>query len=196
MPSGRARPAQFVACCFSCQEKLYLADPGSIEYLYTKEEFDELARTVDQAKTGRINYLSFLGLFSAAQSTGTGGGGGGSPLLARPTAAGVFIEHTFKRAINWVGAAIFLSALVAYAAIAYNRRTAPKTVPGALTRSCSYVVATHASSPYDQPPAMAPAQAHDRHGEAARAHDRYESAARAAAFRVAQPDERTRLAPG
>lgn len=114
--------------------------------------------------------------------------------------SGVFIEHTFKRAINWVGAAIFLSALAAYAAVAYNRRTAPKTVPGALTRSCSYVVATHASSPspspYQQPPAMAPAQAHDRHGEAARAHDRYESAARAAAFRVAQPDERTRLAPG
>ena len=32
-----------------CQEHLYLADPSSLEYIYTKEEFDELARTVDQA---------------------------------------------------------------------------------------------------------------------------------------------------
>jgi len=82
---------EFVACCFSCQEQLYLADPQSIEYLYSKEEFDELARTVDQAKTGRINYLSFLGLFSAAQSAGTSGGAL-SPLLARPAAASAFVE--------------------------------------------------------------------------------------------------------
>lgn len=98
--------------------------------------------------------------------------------------SGVFIEHTFKRAINWIGAAIFFVALVAYAVIAYNRRTAPKTVPAPLARSLSYVAASHAHTHAQQ--AQASSQAHDR----------YESAARAAAFGVAPPDERTRLAPG
>ena len=48
-------PKQFIESCLKCQEALYLADPKSVEYLYTREEFDELARTIDQAKTGRIN---------------------------------------------------------------------------------------------------------------------------------------------
>jgi len=96
-----------VTCCFTCQEQLYLADPTSLEYIYTREEFDELARTVDQAKTGRINYLSFLGLFSAAESSSAAAasakaarslstaGAPSSPLLARPNSAvaSVFIEH-------------------------------------------------------------------------------------------------------
>jgi len=81
---------EFVTCCFTCQEQLYQADPSSLEYIYTREEFDELARTIDQAKTGRINYLSFLGLFSAAEASS---GTGPSPLLARQTAASVFIEQ-------------------------------------------------------------------------------------------------------
>ena len=68
-----------------------MADPASIEYIYTREEFDELARTIDQAKTGRINYLSFLGLFSAAE--GGAGKGGPSPLLSRASTASVFIEQ-------------------------------------------------------------------------------------------------------
>ena len=59
---------EFVSCCFSCQEHTYLANPSSLDYVYTREEFDELARTVDQAKTGRINYLSFLGLFSSVET--------------------------------------------------------------------------------------------------------------------------------
>jgi len=80
---------EFVHCCFTTQEKLYLADPTSVDYVYTREEFDELARTVDQAKTGRINYLSFLGLFSAAE---TAKGEGPSPLLARATAATIWTE--------------------------------------------------------------------------------------------------------
>ena len=41
---------EFVTCCFTCQEQLYLADPTSLEYIYTREEFDELARTVDQVR--------------------------------------------------------------------------------------------------------------------------------------------------
>lgn len=81
---------EFVNCLFTCQEQLYLADPTSLEYIYTREEFDELARTIDQAKTGRINYLSFLGLFSAAEMAA---GQGVSPLLSRTTPASVFIEQ-------------------------------------------------------------------------------------------------------
>lgn len=86
---------EFVTCCFACQEQLYLQDPSSLEYIYTREEFDELARTVDQAKTGRINYLSFLGLFSSAESATivTQGNEKVSPLLSRTSAATVFIEH-------------------------------------------------------------------------------------------------------
>lgn len=86
---------EFVTCCFTCQEQLYLADPSSLEYIYTREEFDELARTVDQAKTGRINYLSFLGLFSSAEAATVVQQGSEklSPLLARANTASVFIEH-------------------------------------------------------------------------------------------------------
>ena len=80
---------EFVNCLFTCQEQLYLADPTSLEYIYTREEFDELARTIDQAKTGRINYLSFLGLFSSAESATivTQGNEKVSPLLSRTSAA-------------------------------------------------------------------------------------------------------------
>ena len=88
---------EFVTCCFTCQEQLYLADPSSLEYIYTREEFDELARTVDQAKTGRINYLSFLGLFSAAEAGTIAHAGVNpdklSPLLSRQTTASVFLEQ-------------------------------------------------------------------------------------------------------
>ena len=74
-----------------------MADPASVEYVYTNEEFDELARTVDQAKTGRINYLSFLGLFSAAEAAGAirtaeADATKSSPLLSRPPAENVFTE--------------------------------------------------------------------------------------------------------
>ena len=55
---------EFVSGCAACQGN---ADQASLPYVYTNDEFDELARTVDQAKTGRINYLSFLGLFSLAE---------------------------------------------------------------------------------------------------------------------------------
>jgi len=81
---------ELVQCLFTTQEKLYLSDPSSVDYIYTREEFDELARTVDQAKTGRINYLSFLGLFSAAEAAGKGEGL--SPLLSRTTASSIFTE--------------------------------------------------------------------------------------------------------
>jgi len=52
---------EFVVCCMTTQNKV--SNSGNLDYEFTREEFDELARTVDQAKTGRINYLSFLGLF-------------------------------------------------------------------------------------------------------------------------------------
>ena len=88
-----------------------MRDPHSLEYVYTKDEFDELARTVDQAKTGRINYLSFLGLFSAAEAgamltpaaaaavatSPSTYGSPASPLLSRTppvtTAGAVFVEQ-------------------------------------------------------------------------------------------------------
>ena len=63
---------EFVSCCVSCQEQVYLSHPSSLEYMYAREEFEELARTVDQAKTGRINFLSFLGLFSEPHAENEG----------------------------------------------------------------------------------------------------------------------------
>jgi protein phosphatase len=78
---------EFVRCCIATQEKLYNKDPGAFSYVYTRDELEELARTVDQAKTGRINYLSWLGLFAAAETTP-----GLSPLVARMSPDSTFTE--------------------------------------------------------------------------------------------------------
>lgn len=42
---------------------------------------------------------------------------------------GVFIEHTFSSALNVIGVIIFISALVAYAFMSYNKKLMAKTMP-------------------------------------------------------------------
>jgi len=41
----------------------------------------------------------------------------------------VFIDHTFKNALNWCGAIIFLLSLIAYAVMSFNKKLAPKQMP-------------------------------------------------------------------
>jgi len=42
---------------------------------------------------------------------------------------GVFIEHTFTEILNVIGVIIFISAVVLYAYLSFNKNTAPKTLP-------------------------------------------------------------------
>jgi hypothetical protein len=42
---------------------------------------------------------------------------------------GVFIEHTFSSALNWIGLVIFVSAIVAYAYMSFNAKLKAKSKP-------------------------------------------------------------------
>ena len=54
---------------------------------------------------------------------------GSTKQIALIVITGAFIEHTFNSALNIVGVCIFITALVAYAVMSYNKKLAAKTLP-------------------------------------------------------------------
>lgn len=44
--------------------------------------------------------------------------------------SGIFLEHTFQAALNWIGVLIFISALITYAILSYNRELAARRLAG------------------------------------------------------------------
>jgi len=59
---------EFISCCSDFQGAL---DRSSLEYVYTEDDFEEIAKVIDTAKAGRINYLAFLGLFRMLEEGGS-----------------------------------------------------------------------------------------------------------------------------
>ena len=59
---------EFIQCCIQFQDGL----EEEADYTYTEEDFEEIAKVIDTAKAGRINYLAFLGLFQVLSEEGDG----------------------------------------------------------------------------------------------------------------------------
>ena len=58
---------EFIHICTAQQDAM---EDGSSDYTYTEEDFEEIAKVIDTAKAGRINYLAFLGLFQVLEEEG------------------------------------------------------------------------------------------------------------------------------
>ncbi|KAL1514965.1 hypothetical protein AB1Y20_004041 [Prymnesium parvum] len=60
---------EFVSCCVEFQNSL---DQSTLDYVYTVADLEQIAKVIDTAKSGRINYLAFLSLFRMLEEEGQG----------------------------------------------------------------------------------------------------------------------------
>ena len=83
---------EFVACCLQCQAK---CDPSELPYVYTADDLEALAEALDRAKSGRINYLAFAGLFGRGRQTHAAGGedSRGAGAAAEANARNAVVQH-------------------------------------------------------------------------------------------------------